>query len=240
MTSKKLAAISAGIAVFLTAPYAHATKTVTSPYVHKGEAAVEWKGGYDVNDGEDEWAMEASASYGVTDFWETELGIEGGGIVDEDSDAEALVFENKFQLAPKGALFVDPGIKIEYARNLQGDPDELQAKLLLGKQIGKFSNLANFAIAREIGEDSEDDLDYGFSYSLAYEQTEDFAYGLEWYSGFGTLEDDSDSWDEQTHQVGPVAYGELMEDVGYEAGVLFGVSDSAPDATFKAVLEYEF
>lgn len=240
MILKNIMGAGATALILLTASPAFATKTVTSPYVHKGEAALEWKGGHDINEDDDEWGMEASGSYGVTDWWETEVGMEFADEADDDFEAEALVFENKFQLAPKGALFVDPGVKVEYAKNLKGGPDELQAKFLLGKQIGKFSNLANIAVSREVGEDSENDLEYGFSYALAYEHSEDFAYGLEWYSGFGTFKSDSDSFDEQSHQVGPVAYGELTEGVEYEAGVLFGLTDEAPDATIKAVLEYEF
>lgn len=240
MILKIIPATLFGFVVLCTSTSAFATKTVTSPYVSKGEAALEWKGGYDIDDGDDEWATEASGSYGVTDWWETEVGFEFADEADEDFEVEALVFENKFQLAPKGELYLDPGLKIEYARNLTGGPDEIQGKLLLGKEIGKFSNLANIAIGRELGEDSQDDMEYGFSYALAYEHSETFAYGLEWYSDFGTFDDDGDSWDEQGHQLGPVAYGELAENIGYEAGVLIGLSESAPDATLKAVLEYEF
>jgi len=227
-------------ALMLAAPTASATKTVTSPYVHEGEAAVEWKGGYDIDDGNNEWGMEASVAYGVTSWWETELAVEMADEHDDDFEAEALVFENKFQLAPKGALWVDPGLKVEYGRNLTGGHDELQAKLLLAKQIGQFSNTTNIAVGREIGEDSDDDLEYGFSYALAYDHSETFAYGLEWYSGFGTFKDDSDDFDEQSHQLGPVVYGQFAENIGYEAGVLVGLSEKAPDATIKAVVEYEF
>jgi long-subunit fatty acid transport protein len=217
----------------------HATKTITSPYVHKGERAVEWKGGYAVDDdSNDNWKMEAAASYGVTDYWETEFGVAGGDEGDdEDAEFRALIWENKFQLARPGIFWVDPGVKIKYERKLQGDPDEIQAKLLFAKQIGKFSNTANMSIEREVGEDSEDDFGYGFAYGLAYEHSEDLAYGLEWYSDFGNFEDD---FDDQGHQVGPVAYGDALGLFEYEAGVLLGLSDAAPDALIKLVAEFEF
>jgi hypothetical protein len=232
-----LTALVIGLSLIPSAAYA--TKTVTSPYVHEGKGAVEWKGGYAVDDdGDDPWEMEASASYGVTHYWETEVGVAGGDEGDdEDADFHALVWENKFQLAAPGALWLDPGLKVEYERNLQGGPDEIQAKLLLAKQVGKFSNIANISAAHEIGEDSEDEFGYGLSYALAYEQSEDFAYGLEWYSDFGNFEDD---FDDQGHQVGPVIYGDAAGLFEYEAGVLIGVSNAAPDALFKLVLEKEF
>lgn len=219
---------------------AFAAPTITSPYVSEGEAAVEFKGGYEFGDDDaddDSWETEASVSYGVTSFWETKLAIEAEGAEDEDTEFSKLAFENKFQLAPKGALFIDPGLKIEYARNLEGGPDEIEAKLLLSKPVGDFSNMANFGIAREVGEDSEDDFSYSLSYGLAYAWTEDFQLGVEWYSDFGDFDND---FDEQGHQFGPVAYGDIVEGLEYEAGLLFGVSDAAPDFALKAVLEYEF
>lgn len=241
-----------------TSANAHGVPLVHSPYVHQqGEAKVEFKGAYnvDAHDSEDAWGGELMAGYGVTSFWETEVGIGFEGHEDEDTDVNALIWENKFQFAPKGEWVVDPGLKLEYAHNLESGPDELAAKLLLGKDIGNFSNIANFGIAREIGEDSGDDFEYGFAYALSYQHSDTFAYGLEWHSDFGTLEKDSDGWDEQSHQVGPVIsgtiggaaahdhghdHGHSHGGLGYQAGVLFGVSDEAPDATIKAVVEYVF
>ncbi len=227
------------IVVSLSAHSAHATKTVTSPYVNKGEAAVEWKGGYEIDgDEKDAWESEVSTAYGVTDFWETEIGGEfedaGRG---EDLEFTSLVWENKFQLAPKGVFFIDPGLKVEYAKNLQGEADEIQAKLLLAKQIASFSNIANLGVARELGEDSGDDFGYSLSYALIQNYSDNFQFGAEWYSDFG---DFSDDFEDQGHQVGPVVYGDLFGGLSYQAGVLFGVTDSSPDALVKTVVEYEF
>lgn len=226
------------IAMALCGP-AHATKTVTSPYVHEGESAVEWKGGYEMEDGSnDNWEMEASVAHGVTSWWETELAVElehDGGA--SETDVTGAAWENKFQLAPKGAFFVDPGLKIEYGKNLQGGPDEFQAKLLLAKQIGDFGNKANFNFGHELGEDAADDWEYGFAYALTYDYSEEFQFGAEWYSDFANFSGD---FDDEGHQLGPVMYGEIGESVGYELGMLFGVSDAAPDGLVKAVIEYEF
>ena len=214
----------------------------TALMYHEGEAALEAKGSYLFNehDGADAWGGEVVAGYGVTSFWHAEFGLEFEGHEDEDTDLTALLFENKFQLAPQGEWPVDVGMKIDYARSLTGGPDEIGAKLLLAKDIGHFTNLSNIAISREIGEDSSDDNEYGFSYGLSYNVNDHFAIGGEWHSDFGSLERDSDDFNEQSHRFGPVAYGELAEGVHYETGLLAGVSDSAPDAELKAVVEYEF
>ena len=76
-------------------------------------------------------------------------------------------------------------------------------------------------------------------YSWIYHQTT----GLDWRKKIRRVlrkENDSDDFDEQSHRIGPVAYGEIGHGVHYQTGVLFGVSDEAPDAELKAVLEYEF
>lgn len=227
------------LGVFCLPSGAWAGKTVFAPYVEKGAIEIENKSGYVISDddAEDAWETEFSAAYGVTGFWETEIGvaIEDGGR-GEDADWAALLFENKFQLAQPGTFFIDPGLKLEYARSLNGGPDEIGAKLLLAKQFGDIGNVANFSIEREIGEDSSDDNGYGFAYAVNYAVRDDLAFGLEWYSDFGDFGED---WDDESHQIGPVAYGELAG-LEYEAGILAGVSDGAPDAELKLVLGYEF
>jgi len=235
---------TAGAIVFIAtlticAASASATKTVTSPYVHEGEASIEWKGGYDIEDDKDDsWHTEAEFAYGVTSWWgsEVELEMEHDGTKDE-TEFSGIAWKNKFQLAPKGEFFVDPGLRIDLSKNLQDGPDELSAKLLLAKKLGEFSNKANFIFSHEIGEDSGDDWEYGFAYAIAHPVTDNFDLGVEWYSDFGNMTED---FDDEKHQVGPVAYGAIGESVGYEVGALIGVSEAAPDALLKAVVEYEF
>jgi hypothetical protein len=215
---------------------AHAVDDLSSPYVTRGETAASFETQYNFDD-EDEWGGAFKASHGVTDFWEVEVGVEFGDVEDEDTETKAVAIENKFQLAQPGEFFVDPGLKIEYAKATNSDPDEISAALLLAKKVGRFDNIANLEIAREVGEDSSDDFGYGLSYALIYDYREDFQFGLEWHSDFG---DFSDDFDEQGHLFGPVVYGEFAETFGYEAGVLVGVSEGAPDAAIKAIVEYEF
>jgi len=240
MNNKKLPVAVLALTLYSPQAFAHGVSTIYNPYVHKGEAALELKSGYKINEedsDEDSLAGEMTAGYGISSFWQSEIGFEFEHNDEEDMRATALVWENKFQLAPEGALFLDPGLKIEYARSLTGGPDEITGRLLLAKQLGKFTNLSNINIGREFGEDSSDDMEYGFSYGLSYNQSENFAYGLEWHSDFGNFDND---YDEQEHRLGPAIYGNLAENIPFEAGVLFGVSDHAPDAEIKTVIEYEF
>ncbi len=240
MILKNLAAWSP-LALLLLSGTAWANKTVDAPYVEKGEAYAEWKGGILADDDDDvdgTWVQETNFGYGVTDFWNVEIGgaFEHDGADGGNTEFTTLVIDNRFELTQPGEYFVDFGFSVAYGATKDG-PDELEAKLLFAKKMGQFTNLANIIVGREIGDDSSDDTGFGFAWGTSYEINESLAIGGEWYSDFG---DFSDDFDEQQHQVGPVVYGSIGEHVGYELGVLAGVSDAAPDAEFKGVLNYSF
>ena len=238
---QKILYLSAALMIALPLPAgAHGVSVIYNPYVHEGESAVEAKADYAINeDGSNEDAVgaEATFSHGVTSFWQAEAGVEYEYEENEGGDVTGLVLENKFQFAPTGSLPVDAGFKIDYTRSLTGGPDELVGRLLLAKSFGQFNNIANINVGREIGEDSSDDMEYGFAYGFNYALNDNFAYGVEWHSDFGDFDND---YNEQGHRVGPVIYGNAAGLFEYEAGALIGVSDSAPDAEIKLVLEREF
>lgn len=233
---KTAAATCLGMAI-CTAP-AYATKTVTSPYVTKGKAGIEWRGGYeDGADNDHSFRTRNQFSYGFTDFYELKVSADTRHDEGEDTDFTDLDFENKFQITPKGAYFVDLGLRLDYTRSLNGGADEIGTKILLGKKTGDFSHLLNLEAGREIGEDSSDDWGYGLAYGVSHPVTENIAIGVEWYSDFGDFDED---YSDQDHRVGPVLYGSAFDSVKYQVGVLAGVSDAAPDATIKATVNYSF
>ncbi len=56
-----------------------------------------------------------------------------------------------------------------------------------------------------------------------------------------------DHWedsDDQNHRIGPAVFGKLnvgqKQAIKYNAALLFGASDAAPDHTFRLQVEYEF
>jgi hypothetical protein len=218
---------------------AHGAKTITSPYVSEGETELELKAGYilEADDHEDGYGGEVAVSHGVTSYWQVEVGLsfedEGRG---HDLEAKSLNLESKFQLAQPGEYFVDPGIKLEYAHSLNGGSDKIGAKFVLAKEIEKFSNVANFEISKEIGDDADSNPGYGFAYGVSYALQENLALGAEWHSDFGNFDKD---FNDQDHQIGPVVYGDAFG-VEYEVGLLAGVSKHAPDAELKFVVGYEF
>ena len=243
----KLVAAAAPLLLTLMTGAALANQTVDAPYVEKGEAYVEWKGGYLIDDEDDvdgSWVQEGNLGYGVTDFWNIELGgaVEHVDGDDDDTDFTGVTIDNRFELTQPGEYWLDFGFSGAYGIAPQDDAaDSIEGKLLFAKEVGGFSNLANVIVGREVGGEAEDnDLTYGIALASSYAINDNLAAGLEWYSDFGDFDDESEDFDDQSHQLGPVVYGNFAESVGYEAGVLFGVSEGAPDATLKAVLNYAF
>lgn len=233
---KKYFLLCAGILVF--APVdAHATKTVTSPYVTKGKATVEWRGGYEFDeDADNTWRTRNQFAYGFTDFYE--LKISGDTRNRGDTEFTDVDFENKFQLTPKGQYFVDVGLRLDLTRSLNGGADGAGGKLLFGKKTGEFSHLLNLEAGREIGgESNNNDWVFGASYAIAHPLTDQLSLGAEWYSDF---KDFNNSYSEQDHRVGPVLYGTAFGSVKYQAGILAGVSEAAPDVTLKTTINYSF
>lgn len=225
------------LAGFAIAPPAHATKTITSPYVTQGKAAVEWRGGYEMDDGEDEvFKTRNQFSYGLTDFYDLKVSVNTSHD-DEEDEFSDVDFENKFQILPKGEYFVDLGLRLDYTHALNSDSDGIGTKILLAKQTGELSHVLNLEAGRNIGDEASDEWGYGISYGASYPLSETLALGGEWYSDFGEFEDD---YSDQDHRVGPVLYGTAFGAIKYQAGILAGISEAAPDATLKATANYSF
>lgn len=238
------AAITLALAGLIALPQtAQAGKSVTSPYVSMGETEIESKTEYKIDNDSNingAWEQSVSAGYGITDFWYTELGIEAekDGISGSDPEFSYLEWENKFQLTEHGEYFIDAGVKTEIKYNLSGDADKAKIKGLFAKDVGKFSHTTNLGIERQFGEDRNNDTVASLSWSTVYRYAPDFEPGFEYYGDFGAL-DDGSSFSEENHRLGPVGYGKIGE-IGYDVGVLFGLSKAAPDGTIKVNLEYEF
>ena len=244
----KLSAFSAIAAAFfaivlLWSTSAFATKTVTSPYVTKGELEVEWKGSvtHDDDNSEDDgaWEQAAEIAYGVTDRVQIELESKIKNKGDEDNTSlTAVKLESKAQLTERGQYWVDVGVKGEYEFNTNDGADKVELKLVMAKDIGQFTHMANLNLEREVGSDADNETEAGLAWGSRYRYNQYFEPGVELYSEFGPISDFNDTND-QEHLLGPVVYGKLGH-VKYQVGYLAGLTDGSPDGLAKATLEYEW
>jgi FTR1 family protein len=235
------------IAVFGFPTTAHATQHVYTPYVVKGELEMEARGNYAFDKRAEEDKLQKqkySVGYGVTDRWFTEIEGElekeyNDDGEDLDFDTTEIAWENKFQLTEAGQYPVDLGFLLEYAVSTEDKhADEVESRVILGKDIGKTSHYANFIFSHEVGGGHTNETEGGFAWSSRYRLDKRFEPGFEYHAEFGGL-NEGKSFNEQVHQVGPVIYGQLVKNVKFDVGYLFGASDAAPQGTLKWLLEVE-
>ncbi len=216
---------------------AFATQKVYSPEVEKGEWGIEARGSYDVDT--NELKQKYDVGYGITDKWKTEIVWETEKESGERTDLTEVEWENIFALTEPGKHFVDVGLYLSYVAKLNGNPDAVEWKALLEKDIGKFEHTLNINFEQTVEGNEDNNIEGGIAWRTRYNWMETLRPGIEYYIDFGELEA-GNNFDEQKHQIGPVLSGELFEHVEYEVGYLFGISDAAPEGSIKWLLEYEF
>lgn len=220
---------------------AHATRTVTSPYVDAHTLKLKWKGGVTHDERESRngaWSTKLSTEYGLNQIVSVEIEGDAENPGDRnDTDYVATSVKAKAQITKKGEYGIDAGARLSYEVNHAGDPDTMEFKLILAKDSETFRHVANITLDRQLGDEAENDVNGGISWSSRYKWTPAFEPGIEIFSNFGSLSDGSD-FDDQDHGIGPVVYGKLTDQIKYEVGYIAGISDNAADGRAKAVLEY--
>ena len=221
---------------------AHATKKVYSPIVEGGELEIEMRGSYDFDHRSSKNGKQKqkyAVGYGVTDRWFTELyGEIEKGATESNFEFTALEWENRYQLTEQGQYWIDVGLYFEYEVSFEDDhADKIEGKLLLEKEMGNFTHIANIIFEKQVGGDSEKETEGGLAWGSRYRWQEYFEPGFEIHSEFGEL-NKSKSFNEQEHLGGPVFYGKIGH-FKYDIGYLFGISDDAVDGVLKWIIEYE-
>jgi hypothetical protein len=82
---------------------------------------------------------------------------------------------------------------------------------------------------RDVGPNAKDDWILETRASLSRRFENGYRITLESFNEFGGLDAGFGGFDDQNHQLGPVLSGPLAYDVDWSAGLLFGLSDSAPE-----------
>ena len=162
-----------------------------------------------------------------------------------DLKADALEFENTFQVLPTDAYFVNAGLLATFEMSLRDDVQTFEFGPLVQLPLGRLTNTANAIFERSFGGDRETPT-VGFEY--AWQSVVDIAGGFgAGFEAFGEIEkitNDPPSADDQEHRIGPVALFEAelgdWGEIGIEVGFLFGLTNATPDNTFKFNLEYEW
>lgn len=228
-----------GLCCLLAAPTAAfaGAPVVYSPSVIKGQTEFEFRSSDARNSGTDDTQNYAFAiGHAFTSWWRPELYI---GRYERGSDGVmrfgGYEIENIFQLAPTGRYWADIGLLASYEINPATiESDKLEFGPLFEKRTGRVLQRLNLLWEKGVGPGSDGIYEFHGAYSFRYQYRKTLAPGFEIYAL--PVND--------AYRAGPVLYGEKVfakagSELEYSAGVLFGVSRSAPDLTVVFRLEYE-
>jgi len=239
----KAALIAAMGALYLQSAHAGPADYVYTPTVEKGEKEIDFKFG--TADSAPRQSMASlGLGYGANDWWFTEVYVKYAKTGSEDVKYDAFEWENKFQLTETGKYPVDVGFitEIEIPRD-RDEGIELKVGPLFQTEFGKLQLNGNILFEKHFDATVSGPTETGYQWQAKYRWQPAFEYGLQGFGGTGPWNDWDGSGD-QSHKMGPAVFGRLAAGdhhaIKYNAAWLFGVSDAAPDNTFRLQVEYEF
>ncbi len=239
--------IGASAAVYISNAAAGPADYVYTPTVEQGEKEVDFKFGTAKQpDGTRNTVSSLGFGYGATEYWFTELYLKHER---EGSQGLTLAeWENKFQLTETGKYAVDIGLitEIEAPLNNGKAPWEFKIGPLFQTEFGKLQLNGNVLFERKFGPNDADDrhvTEIGYQWQAKYRWKPALEFGAQGMGEMGGW-DHWDSANNQNHRVGPAVFGKLAlghkQAIKYNAAWLFGISDAAPNNTFRMQVEYEF
>ncbi len=220
---------------------------IYSPTVEQGEKEIDFKFGTDnQQDGSHKTVSSMGFGYGVNENWFTEIYLKSER---QSGDGLTLIeWENKFQITETGKYPIELGLvsEIEAPVNNSNEPWEFKIGSLLQTEFGKLLLNGNILFERKFGSNNTDAsyvTELGYQWQVKYRLKPEFEFGAQ---GFGEMGEwnDWDSSNAQNHRFGPAVFGKFAlgskQAVKYNAAYLVGISDAAPNNTFRMQLEYEF
>ena len=148
----------------------------------------------------------------------------------------------RYRFYEKGSRPVDVGLYLEFKfpRKSFDDAEELEAKVILEKDIGFWTAVLNPTFEKKIsGDDVGEGTEFNFSTGLYYRAYPWIEPGLEYYSKFGELRDFTPQ-DDQQHLLFPTL--DLIFKMRYRlhTGVGIGLTEASDDLIWKTIFSVEF
>ena len=215
--------------------------TVYRPIVERGETEFELRSGYrDFSGGPDVYATVFDIGYGVTDRWKTELVVEYEGQTGLGGRMEALEWENVFVLTEQGKHWADVGLLAEYEHSFADGPDEIKIGPLFEKEVGNTVANLNLLFEREVGRGASNKTELDYRWQVRWRGNQALEFGVQGFGGLGAVDA---LGEDAEHSIGPALFGVARLKSGnklsYDAALLAGLNDAAPDLTVRVSLEYE-
>lgn len=224
---------------------ASTTSDVGSPVVKTGSTEFSARAGYSMADDEssedDRFRTRFHLDHGFTDYYAARILFSQDDRKGDNYEHEGIKFENRFHLLKSAAYGFDFGVRLNY-QHKDGDkkPDNLEYGLYELIPFDPWEIRFNQIFSDQIGEEAEDGLEAEWRSQITREVADDLRLGLEAFHDFGNL-DELAGFDTQSHTFGPVLKGGLFgSDFKFETGYRAGLSESAPDHSFKFFINRAF
>jgi hypothetical protein len=242
LTFRLLAALA--IATLCSPALAGPAEYVFVPAVMYGEREIDFKYGSAAKTGEPTaQAASLGLGLGATEWWFTEFYVIGQR---EGSKTrfDAIEFENKFQLTETGKYAVDVGFITEFELPHQrSEGNEFRFGPLFQAEFGEVQVNVNPLLTSVTRAVEGNGTFFGYQWQAKYRWQASFEWGAQGFGDMGRWNHLAPS-SEQSHRLGPAAFGKLglggRESIAWNAAVLFGVTQAAPNWNFRMQAEYEF
>lgn len=238
------------VLTFITAAFpianaaASTTGSVGSASVTKGQTSIEGRIGYseadEASSQDERFRSRVQIDHGFTDTYAGRVVFSQDRRKGDNLEHDAIKLENRFYLLNKDDYGFDFGVRAAYSHK-DGDkkPSALEFGLYGVVPMDAYELRVNQIFSHEVGEDSEDGIGGETRLQLTRSIAQNHRLGLESFHDFGNFSDDSE-FEDQSHTFGPVLKGKLGENYKYETGYRAGLSDSAPDHSFKFFIGKSF
>lgn len=188
------------------------------------------------------WAHSLELEYGLTD------NIAIGGYLDfQDPSNGGFRYTRtralfRWSWFDKYTHWLDPALYVEYyaPRGDTGDPEELETRLILEKDLNHFRLDLNPTFSKVLsGDEVTTGLEFGFAGGLYYRRYYAVQPGIEYYDRIGPLQDPLPSG-EQQHYLAPMLNVRWGRGWWWEVRTLIGLSDGSDKLILQSYLSYEF
>lgn len=178
------------------------------------------------------WQHQVEIEYGLTDNWDISLYQMWNQSYGTNSTSafkyEGFKIRSRYKLFKSGEFIVDPLLYVEYIRNADiSQPDVLEGKLVLAKDIGKVNVAYNQIVKQELDGDAEAEHEYAAGAN--YDLSPGFSAGLEAKGNYS----------EDKHAAGPVVSGET-DKFWVSLGVAFGLNEKTDDVQARMIAGFAF
>ncbi|MEM6653069.1 MAG: hypothetical protein AAF582_10745 [Pseudomonadota bacterium] len=228
-----------GVAIAVATPVATAQNTsgVFGPVIDDGERGWEYRFSYDPDDKDFNQRFHYQQAISGALRWRIIAQVRSTD--DSDFDPDFLRGEMVWQVSPDDQAY-QTGFRFEGRYRFDDRPGDVTVHWInQWRHVDDWTFRFIIGATQQIGNDPADGILMQTRSSATTSVPGGPKLGLEWFGEYGSTSD----WlgfDDQEHQIGPVAVWDVGNDWSLYTGALFGATDATPDAELRFRLTREY